>query len=235
MGGVKADLKAPNAKARALFKKLKALAERGIDGEKISAQKKLARLKARFDFAGSDPAETPDLFQGSFKRASKARFVYAFGRKEFDIANSVKWAIESATKISCVYRDGDLLAEATPATVNRLCKVANHIACSFRTLIEKFSAMDRAGMNDRNAFVMGLYDGMMNDARNAGQKLPSRLGRKKASKGKKPAAASAAPAAPGLHVHPYTVALSLGRQIRFSAPLEEITAELEALAQKRLA
>src|SRR5437868_5521454 len=62
-GGVKTNLKSPNEKARALFKKLQALAERGIDGEKISAQKKLARLKARFDFAGPDPAETPDLFQ----------------------------------------------------------------------------------------------------------------------------------------------------------------------------
>jgi hypothetical protein len=38
----------------------------------------------------------------------------------------------------------------------------------------------------------------------------------------------------GLHIHPYTVALSLGKQIRFSAPLEQIAAELEAVTQKRL-
>jgi len=31
------------------------------------------------------------------------------------------------------------------------------------------------------------------------------------------------------------VAVSLGKQIRFSAPLEQITAELEAVARKHLA
>jgi hypothetical protein len=228
-GAVKANLKPPNEKARALFRKLQALAERGVDGEKISAQKKLARLKARFDFAGPNPSETPDLFHGNFKRASKARFIYAFGSKDFDIANSVKWAIETATNIQCVYREGDLLAEATPSTANRLVKVATHIACSFRTLVDKFSAIGGLATTYRSAFVMGLYDGMMNDSRNAGQRLPSRAGRTKVRKGKKPAVAAAE-----LHVHPYTVALSLGRQIRFSAPLEEITAELEAATQKRL-
>src|SRR5258707_14395800 len=46
-GAVKANLKPANAKARALLKKLQALAEQGIGGEKISAQKKIARLTAR--------------------------------------------------------------------------------------------------------------------------------------------------------------------------------------------
>jgi len=47
---VKAHLKPANAKAWALLKKLQALAEQGIDGEKISAQGKIARLTTRFDF-----------------------------------------------------------------------------------------------------------------------------------------------------------------------------------------
>ena len=229
--GVKANLKPPNSKARALFKKLRALAEQGIDGEKISAQKKLARLEARFDFTGPDPTETPDLFQGSFRRASKARFVCSFGSNEFDISNSVKWAIESATKIPCVYRDGHLLAEATLGTANRLTQVADHIARSFRTLIDKFSAIDGVSRSDRGVFVMGLYDGMMNEVRNVGQPLPSRPGRTKTRKGRKPSISAAA----AVHVHPYTVALSLGRQIRFCAPLEEIAAELAAVTHKRLA
>jgi hypothetical protein len=41
-------------------------------------------------------------------------------------------------------------------------------------------------------------------------------------------------AAPGLHIHPYTVALSLGKQIRFSAPLEKITVELDVVTQRHL-
>jgi hypothetical protein len=91
---MKTNLKPANLKARALLKKLQALAEQGIDGEKISAQHKIARLKARFDFTLPDPAETPDLFLGSFKRSTTARRIYSFGGHEFDVANSVKWAIE---------------------------------------------------------------------------------------------------------------------------------------------
>jgi hypothetical protein len=224
-------LKPPNSKARALFRKLQALAEHGIDGEKISAQKKLARLEARFDFTGPDPGDTPDLFFGSFKRSSKARLIYSFRSNEFDVANSVKWAIESATKIPCVHRHRDLLAEATSNTANRLAQIANHITCSFRTLIDKFSAIDGVSVTDRGVFVMGLYDGMMNEARNVGQPLPSCPGRKKARKGRNPSVAATA----FLHIHPYTLARSMGRQIRFSAPLEEIAAELEAATTKRLA
>jgi hypothetical protein len=227
---MKANLKPANSKARALLKKLQALAERGIDGERISAQKKIARLKARLDFTEPDPTETPDLFLGSFKRSTKARWIYTFGRHEFDVANSVKWAIESATKIPCVYRDGALLAEAAPGTANRLTDIAAHIANSFRTLLDKFTAVDGVSEKDRGVFVMGLYDGMMNEARNVGQRLPSRPGPTKMHKGKK----RAATVATGLHIHPYTVALSLGKQIRFSAPLEQIAAELEAVTQKCL-
>ncbi|MDB6021106.1 MAG: hypothetical protein JWQ04_963 [Pedosphaera sp.] len=228
---MKANLKSANPKARALLKKLQALAAQGIDGEKISAQGKIARLKARFDFTVPEHAETPELFSGIFKHSNTARRVYSFGGDEFDVANSVKWAIESATKIPCVFRDRDLMAEAAPATVKRLADIAIHITHSFRALLDKFSAVDGVGMNDRAVFVMGLYDGMMNETRNAGQRLPSRAGVKKMRKAKK----NSMPHAPGLHIHPYTVALSLGKQIRFSAPLEQITAELEAVTRKHLA
>ena len=77
---------------------------------------------------------------------------------------------------------------------------------------------------------MGLYDGMMNETRNAGQPLPSRPGLTKRQRGRK----RAAPRAAGLHVHPYTLAVGLGKQIRFSAPVEEIVAELEGALRKCL-
>ena len=229
-GAVKTNLKPANAKARALLKKLQALAEQGIGGEKISAQKKIARLTARLDFTAPDPTETPDLFLGSFKRSSRAKWICSFAGNDFEVANSVKWAIESATKIPCVYRDGDLLAEATPSTAHKLTDIALHIAQSFRALIDQFSAIDGVSATDRGVFVMGLYDGMMNESRSVGQRLPSRPGPSKMPKGKKRAVTRAT----GLHIHPYTVALSLGRQIRFAAPLDQIAAELETVAQKRL-
>jgi len=85
---MKTNLKPANSKARALLNKLQALAEQGIDGEKISARDKIARLIARFDFTLPDPAETPDLVSGNFKRSTKARWIYSFGGHEFDVANS---------------------------------------------------------------------------------------------------------------------------------------------------
>jgi hypothetical protein len=228
---VKKDLKKANAKAWARLKKLEALAERGIDGERLVAQRKLKQLRARLDFSGAEPDETPDLFQGAFKQSNQARRVYSFSEAEVDVANSVKWAIENATGIRCSYRGRDLVAEAALGTANRLTDIAEHIAVSFRTLIEKFSAVTGVSATDRRTFIMGLYDGMMNDPRNAGQPLPGRAGLKKKGRAKKPAVSTAS----DLHVHPYTVAFGLGRQIRFSVPLGEIVADLEAATQKRLA
>ena len=229
--GMKTNLKPANSKARALLKKLQALAERGIDGEKTSAQGKIRRLKARFDFSGPDPVETPDLFTGNFKRSATSRPIYAFGPNEFEVANSVKWAIESATGIQCVHRDRVLMAEASPAAARRLEAIALHIASSFRVLLDKFSMVGGVSADDRGVFVMGLYDGMMNETRNVGQPLPSRPGLGKRQRGRK----RAAPSAAGLHVHPYTLAVGLGKQIRFSAPVEEIAAELDGALRKCLA
>jgi hypothetical protein len=225
---VTSDLKPANAKARALLKKLQALAERGIDGERFSAQRKIARLKRRFDFTLPDPSETPDLFHGTFKHATKTRQIYVFAREEFDVANSVKWAIESATRIPCLFRDRELHAEAAAPTARRLTDIAAHIANSFRTLLKQFNAVEGVGVNDRCAFVMGLYDGMMNEPRSVGQRLPSRGIGTKTRKGRKKTASHSA----GVHIHPYTVAFSLGKQIRFSVPLEQLAAELEAVRDK---
>jgi hypothetical protein len=227
---VKANRKPANSKARALLKKLQELARRGIDGEKAAAQRKLTRLKARFDFSAPDPADAMDLFFGRFDRSSKGRPIHPFGSGEVDIANSVKWAIESATKIRCAYRGGNLVAEATPATVRKLQKIARDITSSLRALVERFNRVEGVSAADRGVFVMGLYDGMMNETREVGQPLPSRPGVTRRSKRRNPPA----PRATALHIHPYTLAVGLGRQIRFSAPLEQIAAELDAATQKCL-
>jgi len=226
---MKATLKPPGPKARAMLRKLQALAERGVDGEKLAAQRKIDRLKARFDF-DAPCEETPDLFQGKFTRSSKAKRIYSFPRNDVDVANAVKWAIESAAGIRCVYRDLQLLAEATAGTANRLAGIAEHISLSFRTLTAKFSELDGVSAVDRRAFVMGLYDGMMNDNRAVGQSLPGHPRPKRKGRVKKPEVSPAT----ALHVHPYTLAVGLGRQIRFSVPLQDVAAELETLTQRRL-
>ncbi len=106
-----------------------------------------------------------------------------------------------------------------------------HISQSFRALVAKYNAVNGVSVADRGVFIMGLYDGMMNDLRDVGQRLPSRpgLGRRR-GRVKRPAVSPAM----GLHLHPYSLALGLGRQVRFSVPLQDITAELDSLTQPRL-
>lgn len=125
-----------------------------------------------------------DLFSGRFDRSSKGRPIHPFGSDEVDIANSVKWAIESATKIRCFYRGRQLVAEATPTTARKLQKIARDIASSFRALVERFNRVDGVSAADHGVFVMGLYDGMMNETRELGQPLPSRPGGASRSKRK---------------------------------------------------
>ena len=135
-------MKPANPKIRALFRKLQALAERGMDGEKAVAQRKLARLTARYDFRVPAANDTPDLFSGRFASSSAARRIYSFNSNELDVANAVKWAIESATRIRCVHRSADLLAEATPATARKLSEISDYITQSFRALLARFCGLN---------------------------------------------------------------------------------------------
>ena len=223
-------MKPANAKIRALFRKLQALAERGMEGEKAVAQRKLARLTARYDFRLPAANDTPDLFSGRFASSSAARRIYSFNSNELDVANAVKWAIESTTRIRCVHRSADLLAEATPATARKLSEISDYIAQSFRALLARFCGLNGVSAADRSAFLMGLYDGMMNETRSAGQRLPGRSPSGKKRRTRKSPASDAT----GVNVHPYAIAVGLGKQIRFSAPLEQITAELDVVATKYL-
>lgn len=224
--------KPASLKVRMLFEKLRVLAERGVDGEREVAQQKLARLEARYELTGPAVTDTPDLFSGRFARSSRARHIYSFKNNETALASSVKWAIEAATKVRCLHRNADLLAEATPRTARRLSEISNHIAQSFRVLLGRFSALNGVTASDQSAFLMGLYDGMMNDVRDPGQRLPgsANLPRKRKGRPSSPTTARA-----GMQAHPYSIAVSLGKQIRFSAPLEQIAAELETVAPKYLA
>ena len=223
--------KTANARVWALFRKLQALADRGVDGEREAARRKLDRLKARYDFTVPAAADTPDLFSGRFARSSTARPIYSFKRHEAALASSVKWAIETATKIRCLHRGADLLAEATPVTAQRLSQISNHIAQSFRVLLDRFCALDGVTAADRSAFLLGLYDGMMNEARAPGQRLRGRSSSGRKRRGK----ASPEYKTADMQAHPYSIAVNLGKQIRFSAPVEQIAAELDAVAPKCLA
>ena len=228
-------MKPANTKARALLGKLKRLADpanRGTPDEIAAANRKLQRLRSRYDFSKPDPAEheSLDIFSWvhSTRRTRRTAPVHTFEATDCDIANSVKWAIEQATGISCNFRGGELSAAVTAGTANQLAKIAMHITQSFKALLDQFGKLHGVTASDRRLFVRGLYDGMMNDPRGVGERLPgafdSRGRRKKTTK-------NLAERPPQLAVHPYTVALALGRQIRFAAPMAAIAAELDRVTQ----
>jgi hypothetical protein len=65
---------------------------------------------------------------------------------------------------------------------------------------------------------------MMDDGRRTGEPLPASV-TPRVKRGK--VAKLPNNAEPRMSIHPYTIALGLGKQIRFAAPLEKISAELD--------
>jgi hypothetical protein len=219
-------------RARELMFKLESLAARpGTASEGKSAARKIKRLKKIYDFEAKAPCEqqdVKDIFKGTFRAASVASQIYSF-TDDYTIANSVKWAIEYSTKIKCVWRDGVLLAQAEPSTAHKLHEIAATICSSFGHLWEEFAKCSGVNAADRGVFYMGLYDGMMNEVRPA--LLPSRASKPAKIK---PAKRKSVVTAPQVAVHPYSIAVGFGKQIRFSTPWNLIAKELEPFKPKEI-
>lgn len=223
-------MKPATGRARKLLAKLTALAERGINGEKANAIKKLVRLRLRFDFSQPDNSEAK-LFDGVFIRGFASVPVHQFTEEQMPWAGNVKWAIETATRIPCSFRGAELMAEARPETAEKLGAIAKTIGDGFGSLWEQYSRAPGVCPSDRSIFFYGLYDGMMNETRPAGVALPSRPTITRVPKAKR--RALAAPA--GITAHPYTIGARLGGRIRGAVPLAGIARELDSLIKGEIA
>lgn len=218
-------MKTPTGKHRKLLAKLTALAERGVNGERDNASVALAKLKAEYDFTKRDTSEA-NLFAGVFIRASTGITVHKFRAGEMDLAGNVKWAIEQATAIRCSFRNCELIAEVRDDSAAKLSQIAATIAAGFGQLWATYASAPGVAPGDKQAFVMGLYDGLMGESRAVGQRLPGRyVPAKRRARSTKPAGTMA----PGLDLHPYQVAVGLGGQIRGLMPLDGVNAQLENL------
>ncbi len=206
--------------ARALLSKLEALTQSpGTPDEGKAAQKKLDRLRKRYDFSQADVSKD-DIFRKPFKVSSLAAPIARFETADFDVGNAVKWGIEYAAGVPCRWRDGELLAQVAPSQAGELGGIASTISAAMLELWKQYA--QAVNPLDRALFVAGLYDGMMNETRPLGQALPRRADCRPV-KGKRRAVGHVA----GFAVHPYTVAVGLGKQIRFSVPLAVIAADLQ--------
>jgi len=215
--------------AREVRAKLQALAARGIAGEAETAQRKLARLEARYDWSAPCEQAKGDIFAGCkfAQRSTTARLLASFPAAEIDIAPYVQWAVSQAANINGALRSPsfgvELWVEADASTIKRLQSIAEVIRRAFRELWASFSAQPGVPPSWRKVFLLGLYDSMMSDDRRPGQMLPPIVAPAvRKTKGKRKLAL-----APAVTIHPYTLALELGRSIRLSVPLESIAATLE--------
>lgn len=219
-------MKPATPQAFKLRRAFQALVEQGIEGERESAAKKLARLEARYDFT-KDP-EGPDIFNGTFERSATAVFLSSFGPGDSATAGFVKWAIERRVGIPAVWRyagwDSQLYVEASSSCMPQLRQIATTIRESFASLWDKFAAVPGVATNDKGTFLLGLYDGMMSDDWQRGKPLPQRSApRQRKVRARKKALA----VGPAIALHPYSVALSFGAQIRLATPVAEIVGALE--------
>lgn len=214
--------KPANRRVRLLRSKLEALAAVGIGGEKTNAQDRLDKLLLRYDFKAKD-VQLGDMFAGRFCPSPVSRFLATFPRSEQDIAAAAKWAIEHATQLRASFRGDELHVEASSESVRKLTTITTRITEGFRTLWHRFETAPGISPRDRGLFFRGLYDGMMQDARALGEPLPQRHVEPLRGRTKKLAVTTA----PGIGIHPYSVALDLGRQLRFETPITEIVTTLE--------
>lgn len=215
--------KLANNKIRALRAKLSALAAApGTEDEGKAATAKLARLDARYDFSQADVSKD-DIFAGKWIVTRVGVRVTAI--PDMAVSPYVKWAIEEQTGVPCSFQGADLYAETSPACARRLETAANGVSCALAGLWQAFSSKSAQSSGDRSLFLRGLFDGMMNDGRQNGQPLPTRIVPK--AKGRK--------SAPAVGVHPYSVALDLGRGIRFAVPLDGLVAQLESKLKGEIA
>ncbi len=226
---------------RKLREKLLRLCDSPVAGEAAAAKHKLERLLGKYDFNGKSAqdaaqAATADLFEQVRVPVSrgKARLLFSFEPAESDIASFAQWAIEKSYSVkACIRSQSDwrtsIWVNANAPAMPELQKVAATIRSQFVTLWETLRKKADVEPTDRRPFMLGLYDGMMDDPRQPGQMLPQRgfAAGKRRPKAKVKARKSDR-AAPGLATHPYTLAVELGRQIRFCATVEQTTAALES-------
>lgn len=228
---------AATQKDRFMRLKLKSLADAGVNGEKTNALEALAKLEARLDFDAAIEEDAGDLFAGIHItpcRSGESHCLLEFEPQDSDIAAFVKWTLENRFSIRGSFRAIDnrqtIWIEARAFDMPALVKLAEGIRSDFAKLWDDFRQLTASTAGARKPFVMGLYDGLMNETRPAGQMLPpvrvAPLGKAKRK---------AVAAAPGVAIHPYSIALDLGHRIRVSTPVTTVAREMETTLRAALA
>lgn len=214
-----------NNAVRKLKAKLEALcAAPGTPDEGNAAKAKLDRLLARFDFGQADVSKD-EIFSGRFDPAPVGTTIGVV--QDWQVASAIKWAIEQATRIQCGFDGNVITARASSKTALKLAGIVSTIDGAFAELWARFKTFPTIQDGDKAVFIRGLYDGMMGEV--IRDNLPRRIPvKQKRAKGRSVGFAA------GLVAHPYTIAVDLGKSIRFQTPLPEVINQLETMKPKEI-
>lgn len=215
--------------------KLRQMAERGTEHEAAVAREKLTNLENKYDFTCAVArAAEDDLFalKSEIKMdRRKSAVILEVATADEEVGNFVKWAFLNRFGIDSHWdtmkpgRSG-LRAGLEKQSAASLRPVAKQILTQFNLLWGQYSENGTARLNQRRPFFCGLYDGMMEEPRADGERIPMVSGVKK-KKGRQQKVKSDASVV--VETHPYETGLALGGMIRAKLPTPELTEQLRIM------
>jgi len=215
--------------------KLRQMAERGTKHEAVVAREKLANLESKYDFlAPVASSGADDLFtlgaQIKMDRRKNAVILEVAAADE-EVGNFVKWAFLNRFGIDSHWdkkKPGQSILRAglEKQSATTLRPVAKQILTQFNFLWSQYSENGTARLIQRRPFFCGLYDGMVEEPRVAGERIPMVSGLKK-KKGRQRKVKTDASVV--VETHPYETGLVLGGMIRAKLPVPELTQQLRIM------
>ena len=207
------------------------MAERGTPEEQKVALEKLARLEAKYDFKREQETDIPDLFSGwSPQKSGKSESVLSVDPEWMDAGNVVKWVFKNQFQLDSKWSqsavDAKLLLLGNLGSVTRTKSFSDRLFGTIQAACLTFFGVRPTSGMERAPFLSGIYDGIMNEIRPAGMRLPGRSGLEKKkgarqtsrrAKSKKPVEVSAIAS-----IHPYDLGREAGQKMRLDLPREAI-------------
>ena len=147
-----------------------------------------------------------------------------------EIGSYVKWAFLHKFGVDSCWKRTKPGTSALHANVDKtaadsLRAVAKIILLRFKQLWTQYSERNTLRAEQRKPFYCGLYDGMMQSPRGAGERVPMFSGpRRKKKKERKQVAFS-------VETHPYEIGITLGGMIRMNTPLAALSSQLQIMMQ----
>jgi len=208
---------------------LSEMAARGTEHEKTIAKEKLGRLEARHDFSRPAARDAGDIFAGWPRPAPSqvAHPVLKVKKEWLDAANLIKWVFQDKFHTASTWRtaaaETELLLNANASDARKFKPFAKDLLGTIIAACEEFSRGCNIRELDRAPFLTGLYDGLIDERRTVGTRMPgfSPAAKKKPARVKK-LKKNQQQAARTATIHPYDLGRDAGEKLRINIPRDEL-------------